>query len=54
MRHVLLSALKEKVRSGDRRTLEEAGLHCSKCGSYRFTATRFRSRGAAHAFMRNV
>ncbi len=43
-----------KARPGDTRTLEEAGVRCSKCGSRRFTATRFTSRSAAHAFMRNL
>lgn len=43
-----------KARRGDTRTPEEAGVRCSKCGSRRFTATRFTTRSAAHAFMRNL
>lgn len=54
IRRGLLTAETLKARRGDSCTLEEAGVHCSKCGSRRFTATRFTTRSAAHAFMRNV
>jgi hypothetical protein len=54
MRHATLAAVKVKAKAGDTRTLEEAGLYCGECGSRRFTATRFRTRSAAHAFMRNL
>jgi hypothetical protein len=54
MRHATLAEVKVKAKAGDMRTLEEAGLYCGKCGSRRFTATRFHSRSAAHAFMRNL
>jgi hypothetical protein len=54
VRRGLLTAETLKARRGDSRTLEEAGVHCSKCGSRHFTATRFTTRSAAHAFMRNI
>ena len=54
MRYATLAEVKVKAKAGDMRTLEEAGLYCGKCGSRRFTATRFHSRSAAHAFMRNL
>jgi hypothetical protein len=54
IRRGLLTAETLKARRDDSRTLEEAGVHRSKCGSRRFTATRFTMRSAAHAFMRNV
>ena len=54
VRRGLLTAETLKARRGDSRTLEEAGVHCSKCGSRRFTTTHFTTRSAAHAFMRNV
>ena len=54
VRRGLLTAETLKARRGDSRTLEEAGVHCGKCGSRRFTATRFTTRSAAHAFMRNI
>ena len=54
MHHALLEALKDKAKEGDTRTLEEAGLYCSVCGSIKFIATRFQSRGSARAFMRNL
>jgi DNA-directed RNA polymerase subunit RPC12/RpoP len=54
MRHALLSKEQLKAQAGDKRTLEEAGLYCSKCRSRRFTTMRFKTRSAAHAFMRNV
>jgi hypothetical protein len=54
MRHAMLTAVKARAKVGDTRTLEEAGVYCGKCGSRRFTATRFNTRSAAHAFMRNL
>jgi hypothetical protein len=54
MRHAMLMAVKAKAKVDDTRTPEEAGVYCDKCGSGRFTATRFPTRSAAHAFMRNV
>lgn len=54
IRRGLLTAETLKARAGDRRTLEEVGVRCSKCGSRRFTATRFTTRSAAHSFMRNL
>jgi len=54
MRHAMLMAVKAKAKVGDTRTPEEAGVYCDKCGSGRFTATRFPTRSAAHAFMRNL
>jgi hypothetical protein len=52
MHHAMLSALKGPAVD-DARTLE-AGLYCGKCGSRKFTVMRFKSRSAAHAFMRNL
>jgi hypothetical protein len=54
MRQAMLTAVKAKAKVGDTRTPEEAGVYCDKCGSGRFTATRFPTRSAAHAFMRNL
>ena len=54
IRRGLLTAEALNARAGDRRTLEEVGVRCGKCGSRRFTATRFTTRSAAHAFMRNL
>lgn len=54
MHHALLGALKDKAKIGDRRTLQEAGMYCGTCGSTKFTATVFQTRGQAHAFMRNI
>ena len=54
MRHTTFAEVKVKAKAGDTRTLEEAGLYCGKCGSRRFTATCFRTRSAAGAFMRNL
>jgi DNA-directed RNA polymerase subunit RPC12/RpoP len=54
IRRALLTPEKLKAKRGDTRTLEEAGLYCSKCRSRRFAATRFHSRSDAHAFMRNL
>jgi DNA-directed RNA polymerase subunit RPC12/RpoP len=54
IRRALLSRDDLRVVPGDRRTLAEAGLRCSQCGSRTFTATRFQSRSAAHSFMRNI
>jgi hypothetical protein len=54
VRRALLSRDDLRAVQGDRRTLAEAGLRCSKCGSRDFAATRFQSRSAAHSFMRNI
>ena len=54
IRRGLLTAETLKALRGDSRTLEEAGVHCSKCGSRRFIATRFTTRSVAHVFMGNV
>jgi uncharacterized OB-fold protein len=54
MRHAMLTAVQARAKVSDARTLEEAGGYCGKCGSRRFTATRFHTRSAAHAFMRNL
>lgn len=54
MHHALLGPLKDKARKGDTRTLQEAGLYCGLCKATRFTATRFQTRAAARAFVRNV
>jgi hypothetical protein len=54
MRHAMLTAVKAKAKVGDTRTPEEAGVNCDKCGTGRITPTRFPTRSAAHAFMRNL
>jgi uncharacterized Zn finger protein len=54
IRRGVLTAEVLKAQRGDGRTLEEAGIRCSACGSRRFTATHFTTRSAAHAFMRNL
>lgn len=54
LRHALLTAEKAKARIGDMRTLEQAKVRCSKCGSRSFTAERFQKRSRMHAFMRNL
>jgi DNA-directed RNA polymerase subunit RPC12/RpoP len=54
MHHALLGAAKDRAKVGDRRSLQEGGVHCGKCGSRRFTATRFTTRAAAYSFMRNL
>ena len=54
IRRALLSRDDLRAVQGDRRTLAEAGLRCSHCGSGEFSTSRFQSRSAAHSFMRNV
>jgi Zn finger protein HypA/HybF involved in hydrogenase expression len=54
IRRALLTAETVRAKVGDRRTLEEAGVRCAKCHSRKFTVTRFNTRSAAHAFMRNL
>lgn len=54
MRHVLLTPEIAKARAGDLRTLEDAGLHCSKCGSRRFNVVRLDKSSRRAAFMRNL
>jgi ribosomal protein S14 len=52
----LLAAEMLHAKLGDMRTLEEACVRCGngKCRSRKFTVTRFHTRSAAHAFMRNL
>jgi hypothetical protein len=54
IRRALLTAETVRAKVGDMRTLEEAGVRCAKCRSRKFTVTRFHSRSAAYAFMRNL
>jgi hypothetical protein len=54
IRRALLTAETVRAKIGDMRTLEEAGVRCAKCRSRKFTVTRFNTRAAAHAFMRNL
>ena len=54
IRRALLTAETVRAKVGDMRTLEEAGVRCAKCRSRKFTVTRFHTRSAAHAFMRNL
>lgn len=54
IRRGLFTAEALQARRGGTRTLEQAGVRCGNCGSRRFTATRFITRSAAHAFMRNL
>lgn len=51
--HGLLTGEKVKASFGDGRTLEQARVYCSKCGSRSFSVTRFVRRSEVHAFMRN-
>ena len=43
-----------KAHNGDMRTLEQAGVHCGKCGSREFIVARFQSLSKARSFLRNV
>lgn len=52
IRRVVVTAAALKARPGDRRTLEEAGLVCSRCGSRVFGVTRFLSQAELRAFVR--
>ena len=54
VRRALITAKTLNAKRGDRRTLEEAGLRCSVCGSRQFTATSFQSRSRIHSFLRNL
>ena len=54
MRHVLLTREIARATAGDTRTLEEAGLHCGKCGSRRFNVVRLDKSSRRAAFMRNL
>jgi DNA-directed RNA polymerase subunit RPC12/RpoP len=54
IRRAVVSPETLKATRGDTRTLAEAGLRCGKCGSRRFTTTRFHSRPRLKAFMRNL
>lgn len=53
IRRALLTAEMARARPGDTRTLEDAGVHCGKCGSREFTVTRFQKGSAVHSFIRN-
>jgi Zn finger protein HypA/HybF involved in hydrogenase expression len=54
MRRVELTREIARARAGDTRTLQEAGLHCGKCGSRNFDVMTFDSRSRMAAFMRNL
>ena len=54
MRHALLAPATAGAKVGDTRTLEEAGLRCSKCRSRTFVAIKFETRSRMVAFMRNL
>jgi hypothetical protein len=54
MRHALLAPATAGAKVGDTRTLEEAGLRCSKCRSRSFVAIKFETRSRMVAFMRNL
>lgn len=54
IRRALVPTEALKATRGDTRTLAEAGLRCGKCGSRRFTTTRFLSRSRLKAFLRNL
>jgi Zn finger protein HypA/HybF involved in hydrogenase expression len=54
MRHALLTREIARARAGDFRTLEEAGLHCGKCGSRNFNVMRLDKSSRRAAFMRNL
>jgi hypothetical protein len=54
IRRAIVSPADLKATRGDRGTLAEAGLRCGKCGSRRFTTTRFHSRSRLKAFLRNL
>jgi Zn finger protein HypA/HybF involved in hydrogenase expression len=52
IRRVVVTAAALKATPGDRRTLQEAGLVCSKCGSRSFEVTRFLSQAELRTFVR--
>jgi hypothetical protein len=54
IRRRVLTAEAVKARRGDGRTLEEASVRCSACGTRRITATRLGTRSAPHTIMRNL
>jgi uncharacterized Zn finger protein len=54
IRHVLLRREIVKARAGDLRTLEEAGLHCGKCGSRQFNVVRLDKSSRWAALLRNL
>jgi DNA-directed RNA polymerase subunit RPC12/RpoP len=54
IRRAVVSPEVLKATRCDTRTLAEAGLRCGKCGSRRFTTTRFHSRSRLKAFLRNL
>ena len=53
VRRVVVTAAALGAVAGDRRTLEEAGLVCGKCGSRAFSVTRFLSAASVRSFVRN-
>lgn len=52
IRRVVVTAAALKAMPGDRRTLEEAGVVCGKCGSRSFGVTRFLSQADLRSFVR--
>lgn len=54
LRHVLLTREIARARAGDTRTLQQAGLHCGKCGSRDFSVVRLDKPSRRKAFMRNL
>jgi len=53
VRRVVVTAGVLKAVAGDRRTLEQAGVVCGKCGSRAFSVTRFLSAASVRSFVRN-
>jgi hypothetical protein len=54
LRHALLAPEAVRAKVGDTRSLEQAGLRCSKCRSRTFTTIQFEKRSRLVAFMRNL
>lgn len=52
IRRVVVTAAALNARPGDRRTLQEAGLVCSRCGSRVFGVTRFLSQADLRSFVK--
>lgn len=52
IRRVVVTAAALKATPGDHRTLQQAGLVCSKCGSRAFGVTRFLSQADLRSFVR--
>ena len=53
VRRVVVTAAALKAVAEDRRTLEQAGVVCGKCGSRTFSVTRFLSAASVRSFVRN-